>query len=1023
MKKICLLLLALCEVLNLQAQASLEICDFKIMPGETKDITIDMANTVEIRALQLQIVLPNGLSLADAPILAKERLGTVDDGFGGTISAAKSISYNKWEDGSYVIMINADDGVPFFGNNGPVISLKVKADEVLKLGTMSIALRDIELVYRDGETYIRPQDTECSVSIYQMWKLATEVNPLNRGTVIGGGDYEQGTEVVLTAKPVEGYAFIGWSDGTLTNPYEITINENNLLIANFAPCSYGIFYKVDGKNYETEYVTFEEEITPLPFPIKEGHTFSGWSEIPATMPAKDVTVTGTFTANCYKVTYILDGETFNTETVTYGTAIPTPKVPAKPGYNFSGWGEIPATMPSKDLIFTGSYTINKDNKFNVIYMVDGMEYKRVLYAYTDAIIIEATPVKEGYTFSGWSEIPENMPLHDVTVEGTFSANKYAVVYTLDGEIFRTDSVTFGTAIVLPEAPAKEGHTFAGWSETPETMPAKDVTVTGTFSANKYAVIYTLNGETLRTDSVTFGTAIVSPDAPAKEGHTFAGWSETPETMPAKDVTVTGSYTVNQYTLTYKVDDAEYKKFTLDYGATITAEAEPTKEGHTFSGWSEIPATMPAKDVTITGSYTVNQYTLTYMVDNAEYKKVTLDYGTTITAEAEPTKEGHTFSGWSELPETMPAKDVTVTGSYTINQYTLTYMVDNAEYKKVTLDFGTAITAEAEPTKEGHTFSGWSEVPATMPAKDVTVTGSYTVNQYTLTYKVNDTEYKKFTLDYGATITAEAEPTKEGHTFSGWSEVPATMPAKDVTVVGAFTVNSYQVTYVLDGTTFKTEQVTFGAAIPTPEVPAKPGYNFSGWGEVPATMPAKDITLNGSYTINKDNKYNIVYLIDGVEYKRVQYAYGDAVTAESEPTKEGYTFSGWSEIPATMPLHDVTIVGEFTVNRYTLTYVVDGEVFATEEVQYGAAITLKDAPTKKGYIFSGWSEVPVTMPAMDIIITGTFSVDGIDTVVTNQFVDVYTLQGMMVKRQIPVENLEKELPSGIYIVGGKKMIIR
>ena len=123
---------------------------------------------------------------------------------------------------------------------------------------------------------------------------------------------------------------------------------------------------------------------------------------------------------------------------------------------------------------------------------------------------------------------------------------------------------------------------------------------------------------------------------------------------------------NKYTLTYVIDGVEYKAYEIETGTTITPEAEPTKEGYTFSGWSEIPETMPAEDVTVTGSFTVNKYNLIYMVDGEEYKSYEVEYGATITPEAEPTKEGYTFSGWSEIPETMPAKDVTITGIFTQN---------------------------------------------------------------------------------------------------------------------------------------------------------------------------------------------------------------------------------------------------------------------------------------------------------------------------------------------------------------------
>ena len=91
-------------------------------------------------------------------------------------------------------------------------------------------------------------------------------------------------------------------------------------------------------------------------------------------------------------------------------------------------------------------------------------------------------------------------------------------------------------------------------------------------------------------------------APSKEGYTFSGWSEIPETMPAHDVTITGSYTANKYKLVYQVDGETFKSLEISFGSTVTPEEDPSQEGYTFSGWSEIPETMPAHDVTITGRF-------------------------------------------------------------------------------------------------------------------------------------------------------------------------------------------------------------------------------------------------------------------------------------------------------------------------------------------------------------------------------------------------------------------------------------
>ena len=78
-------------------------------------------------------------------------------------------------------------------------------------------------------------------------------------------------------------------------------------------------------------------------------------------------------------------------------------------------------------------------------------------------------------------------------------------------------------------------------------------------------------------------------------------------MPAHDVTVTGTFSINKYKLVYKVDGVDYKSYDVEYGTAITPEEAPTKEGYTFSGWSEIPETMPANDVTVTGTFTQTEY--------------------------------------------------------------------------------------------------------------------------------------------------------------------------------------------------------------------------------------------------------------------------------------------------------------------------------------------------------------------------------------------------------------------------------
>ena len=109
---------------------------------------------------------------------------------------------------------------------------------------------------------------------------------------------------------------------------------------------------------------------------------------------------------------------------------------------------------------------------------------------------------------------------------------------VDGEILATDSIAYGTAIEALKEPAKEGYTFSGWSEVPETMPAEDVTVSGFFTVNTYKVYYYVGDVLVHTAEVAYGESI--PEyvyEPTEEEYAFLGWiGDTYETMPAHDVT-------------------------------------------------------------------------------------------------------------------------------------------------------------------------------------------------------------------------------------------------------------------------------------------------------------------------------------------------------------------------------------------------------------------------------------------------------------------------------------------------------
>jgi hypothetical protein len=980
MKKIAFLLLLIINSFSAFADAYLYIDDVSIKPGETKDLSVKLKNDVDITAFQCDLYLPTGISVVQT-FDSNINKNTNDIALTDRKQSTHSLSSNVQSDGAMRIVAFSSKNEAFSGNDGALFTIKIKADDNIAIGKYTIRLANVELTTPAGK-FINPIERNSSLSIVYEYTIIAG-SATEGGSVTGAGIFTSDQSVTLTATPETGYHFVSWSNGSKANPLVFTPTKSETINATFAPNKYAVNYLIDGTIVHVDSVEYKSSITVWTAPTKDYYTFSGWSTIPATMPAHDVTITGSFAANSYNLIYMVDGTEYKRTSLSYGSAITPEPAPTKEGYAFSGWSTIPATMPAHDVTITGSFAANS---YNLIYMVDGTEYKRTSLACGSAITPEPAPTKEGYAFSGWSTIPATMPAHDVTITGSFAANSYNLIYMVDGTEYKRTSLSYGSAITPEPAPTKEGYAFSGWSTIPATMPAHDVTITGSFAANSYNLIYMVDGTEYKRTSLACGSAITPEPAPTKEGYAFSGWSTIPATMPAHDVTITGSFAANSYNLIYMVDGTEYKRTSLAYGSAITPEPAPTKEGYAFSGWSTIPATMPAHDVTITGSFAANSYNLIYMVDGTEYKRTSLACGSAITPEPAPTKEGYAFSGWSTIPATMPAHDVTITGSFAANSYNLIYMVDGTEYKRTSLAYGSAITPEPAPTKEGYAFSGWSTIPATMPAHDVTITGSFAANSYNLIYMVDGTEYKRTSLSYGSAITPEPAPTKEGYAFSGWSTIPATMPAHDVTITGSFAANSYNLIYMVDGTEYKRTSLAYGSAITPEPAPTKEGYAFSGWSTIPATMPAHDVTITGSFAANS---YNLIYMVDGTEYKRTSLAYGSAITPEPAPTKEGYAFSGWSTIPATMPAHDVTITGSFAANSYNLIYMVDGTEYKRTSLSYGSAITPEPAPTKEGYAFSGWSTIPATMPAHDVTITGSFA--------ANSYNLIYMVDGTEYKR--------------------------
>ena len=299
-------------------------------------------------------------------------------------------------------------------------------------------------------------------------------------------------------------------------------------------------------------------------------------------------------------------------------------------------------------------------------------------------------------------------------------------------------------LLLPDALKLErtGYTFAGWETSEPT--ADTIKCSAKWTANTYTVTFDSTGGsevTTKTIDVLYGEQLGDMPVPIRTGYFFRGWYDAPVEGKCygnsdgkgtswydktENCTLYAQWVINRYTITFDTaGGSEITPITQDYDTAITAPADPTREGYTFIGWDkEIPTTMLAENMTVTAQWVINRYTITFdTAGGSKIAPITQDYGTAITAPADPTREGYTFIGWdTEIPTTMPAENMTVTAQWEINQYTITFdTAGGSEIAPITQDYGTAITAPADPTREGYTFIGWdTEIPTTMPAENITL---------------------------------------------------------------------------------------------------------------------------------------------------------------------------------------------------------------------------------------------------------------------------------------------------------------
>ena len=600
----------------------------------------------------------------------------------------------------------------------------------------------------------------------------------------------------------------------------------------------------------------------------------------------------------------------------------------------------------------------------------------------------------GNSYEPGGSVPSDVT--ELTVQWT--APTYAVTLNTNGGTINNGNVTgytYGVGATLPAADdmTYTGHTFKGWYDN-ENLTGSPVTAIGgaetgnkeywaKWEINQYTV--TVKPENGKADIIItqdYGTPITAPTL-TREGYTFKGWDkEIPETMPAENITVKAQWEINQYTIAFDTNGgSEIVPITQDYGTEITAPDNPTRKGYTFKGWDkEIPETMPAENITVKAQWEINQYTIAFDTNGgSEIVPITQDYGTEITAPDNPTRKGYTFKGWDkEIPETMPAENITVKAQWEINQYTIAFDTNGgSEIVPITQDYGTEITAPDNPTRKGYTFKGWDkEIPETMPAENITVKAQWEINQYTIAFDTNGgSEIAPITQDYGTEITAPDNPTRKGYTFKGWDkEIPKTMPAENITITARWKDTEKPTGEIIIGTNKWNQflnELTFGIFFKDTQEVTINAVDNSGVVFVSYLVTDKELSeseLNSlvfrayeePFCIDPNGEY-IVYVMLVDENINITYLLSDRLTLDNiQPVISGIE-NGKTYCEAQTVTVDEKYVDTVTVNGTAVTLDADGgfvlpptngeqKIVVTDKAGNNAEMTVT---VNNGHTFGEW----------------------------------------------------------------------
>ncbi len=1012
--------------------------------------------------------------------------------FSEKMPAHDAVYTAKWQANDYTVSFDTNGGTGEIEAQPMVydVASALYANTFVRTGYDFMGwsvVRNGSVRYADKESVVNlGTEKGQDVVLYASWKPTVYTITYNDSLAHSNPStytIESGAINLMAPEDKEGYTFTGWFEASDFSGEPVVMIEAGsygdvVLYAGYVPNPYEIRFNANGGEGEMDALPMVYDLKkalPANEFVRTGYTFMGWARSAEgsvvfsdadqvvnleSAPGKVINLYAVWKLDTYSIEYVMNSGTNasgNPGTYTVLDSVVLSE-PTRTGYKFMGWFTDDGVVITKiESGSTGNITLNAvwEANTNTPYVVEHylqdlhkstytLEKREIFTGTTDALITPETISYEGFRAPA-AQSCTIAPDGSLVVQYMYTRLSFALTLHYEDGITASETIAdeYGAPITLP-IPKRDGYGFTGWyledgtAVTANTMPAITATLYAHWKAGEYGyTVYhyqeALDGSYKLADTVT-GTAEMDSsltfELNAYEGFTAPAAQTITITNNSDENVVEYYYKRNQYTLTWDLDggsaEAGYTTGTVSYGATIVAP-DVIKTGYTGMWAVEPLQTMPAQNLIYVMNWTANNYTVTFDMGNGvalESRTVTFDdaYGTLPV----PEKAGYEFTGWytsavggekitdSSIVKT--ADDHTLYAHWELIVYSISYELDGGINSSLNpTDYNVEkVIAIKEPTKEGHTFLGWTFEGQDEPVRDVILDGatgdrSYTANWQINTYKVtfyreNGMLIEELRLDYDSAITVPDAGTRDGYTFGGWgAEVPATMPAQNLNFITQWKLNTYSIIYKLNGGENHPDNVTYytSESSDIEFAPAtRAGYTFGGWYTdetltEPITAVAGGstgaVTLYAKWTANT---YTVkMHLNNNTADVITQTFTFDVRTAltKHNATYTGYSFVGWAteangdaiytngaklsnltaEANGTVHLYGIWEPVVYTVSYQNLFEAANNPSNPTEFTVLNKTLIV-EAPIgeREGYNFAGWyADEMLTVP-----ITGSYTVN-------------------------------------------------